>query len=45
MNDKHAMSHVIVKSWPGKTEQQKIRLAEAITCNVMDILRVRVGRL
>lgn len=25
------MPHVIVKLWPGKTEQQKIRLAEAIT--------------
>jgi 4-oxalocrotonate tautomerase len=32
------MPHVIVKLWPGKTEQQKNRLAEAITKNVMDIL-------
>lgn len=32
------MPHVIVKLWPGKTEQQKARLAEAITRNVMDIL-------
>jgi 4-oxalocrotonate tautomerase len=32
------MPHVIVKLWPGKTEQQKIRLAEAITKDVMDIL-------
>lgn len=32
------MPHVIVKLWPGKSEQQKIRLAEAITKNVMDIL-------
>jgi 4-oxalocrotonate tautomerase len=33
------MPHVIVKLWPGKTEQQKNRLAEAITKNVMDILQ------
>jgi 4-oxalocrotonate tautomerase len=32
------MPHVIVKLWPGKTEQQKTRLAEAITKGVMDIL-------
>ena len=32
------MPHVIVKLWPGKSEQQKIRLAEAITKDVMDIL-------
>lgn len=32
------MPHVIVKLWPGKTEQQKIRLAEAITKDVMDVL-------
>ena len=32
------MPHVIVKLWPGKSEQQKNRLAEAITKNVMDIL-------
>lgn len=32
------MPHVIVKSWPGKSDQQKTRLAEAITKNVMDIL-------
>ena len=31
------MPHVIVKLWPGKSEQQKTRLAEAIT-KVMDIL-------
>jgi 4-oxalocrotonate tautomerase len=31
------MPHVIVKLWPGKSEQQKARLAEAITKNVMDI--------
>ena len=33
------MPHVIVKLWPGKTEQQKNRLAEAITKNVMNILQ------
>ena len=32
------MPHVIVKLWPGKSEQQKARLAEAITKSVMDIL-------
>ncbi len=32
------MPHVIVKLWPGKSEQQKRRLAEAITKDVMDIL-------
>ncbi len=32
------MPLVIVKLWPGKSEQQKNRLAEAITKNVMEIL-------
>ena len=32
------MPHVIVKLWPGNSEQQKTRLAEAITKNVMDVL-------
>ncbi len=32
------MPHVIVKLWPGKSDQQKTRLAEAITKDVMDIL-------
>jgi len=32
------MPHVIVKLWPGKSEQQKTRLANAITQDVMDIL-------
>jgi 4-oxalocrotonate tautomerase len=32
------MPHVIVKLWPGKTEQQKKQLAEAITKDVMNIL-------
>ena len=32
------MPHVIVKLWPGKSEEQKARLAEAITRDVMDVL-------
>jgi 4-oxalocrotonate tautomerase len=32
------MPHVIVKLWPGESEQQKARLAEAITKAVMEIL-------
>ncbi len=32
------MPHVIVKLWPGKSEQQKARLAEAITKDVMSVL-------
>lgn len=32
------MPHVIVKLWPGKSEQQKKRLADAITKDVMRIL-------
>jgi 4-oxalocrotonate tautomerase len=32
------MPHVIVKLWPGKSEQQKTRLAEAITKDVINIL-------
>ena len=32
------MPHVIVKLWPGKSKDQKKRLAEAISRNVMDIL-------
>jgi hypothetical protein len=32
------MPHVIVKLWPGKSQQQKTRLAEAITKEVMEIL-------
>jgi 4-oxalocrotonate tautomerase len=33
------MPHVIVKLWPGKSEQQKAQLAAAITEDVMKILR------
>jgi len=32
------MPHVIVKLWPGKSEQQKIRLAEGIAKHVMNVL-------
>ena len=32
------MPHVIVKLWPGKSEQQKVRLAEAIVKDVTDVL-------
>ena len=32
------MPHVIVKLWPGKSEQQKTRLAEAIVTDVMNVL-------
>lgn len=32
------MPHVIVKLWPGKSEQQKTRLAEEIAKSIMDIL-------
>ena len=31
------MPHVIVKLWPGKSDRQKTRLAEAITKDVMNI--------
>jgi len=32
------MPHVIVKLWPGKSEQQKRRLAEAIARDVATVL-------
>jgi 4-oxalocrotonate tautomerase len=32
------MPHVIVKLWPGKSEQQKIQLAKAIVKDVMNVL-------
>jgi 4-oxalocrotonate tautomerase len=32
------MPHVIVKLWPGKSEQQKTRLAEKITKDVIEVL-------
>ena len=33
------MPHVIVKLWLGKSEQQKTRLAAAITKDVTDVLQ------
>lgn len=32
------MPHVIVKLWPGKSEQQKAKLADAIARDVMSVL-------
>ena len=32
------MPHVIIKLWPGKSEQQKSELAEKITRDVMEVL-------
>ena len=32
------MPHVIVKLWPGKSEQQKERLADTIAKDVMEVL-------
>jgi 4-oxalocrotonate tautomerase len=31
------MPHVIVKLWPGKSQEQKHRLAERITKDVMEV--------
>ncbi len=35
------MPHVVVKLWPGKSEKQKIRLAEEIVKDVMTVLHYR----
>ena len=32
------MPHVVVKLWPGKSEQQKAQLTEAIVNDVMNVL-------
>ena len=32
------MPHVVVKLWPGKSEQQKIQLAEAIVKDLMSVM-------
>jgi 4-oxalocrotonate tautomerase len=32
------MPHVVVKLWPGKSDQQKARLTEKITQDVMEVL-------
>jgi 4-oxalocrotonate tautomerase len=37
-DEERAMPHVIVKLWPGKSEHQKRRLAEAITKDVATVL-------
>ena len=42
------MPHFVVKLWPGKSEQQKTRLAQEITDSVMSVLNygtqsVRLG--
>src|SRR5437870_4509759 len=36
--EERTMPHVIVKLWPGESEQQKRRLAEAITRDVTTVL-------
>jgi 4-oxalocrotonate tautomerase len=33
------MPHIIVKLWPGKTEQQKRKLADEITRSVTSVLK------
>jgi 4-oxalocrotonate tautomerase len=35
------MPHVIVKLWPGKSEQQKVRLTEEIIKDAMKVLSYR----
>lgn len=37
------MPHVIVKLWPGKSDQQKARLADKVTKDVMDVLNYGEG--
>lgn len=34
------MPHVIVKLWPGKSEMEKLQLAEKITEDILDVLNV-----
>ena len=36
-NPETKMPHVIVKLWPGKTEEQKQQLADQITRDVMEV--------
>jgi 4-oxalocrotonate tautomerase len=38
LSKERAMPHVVVKLWPGKSEQQKQRLAEKIAKDVMEVL-------
>lgn len=40
---KETMPHVIVKMWPGRSEQDKLRLAEAIVDDVVEIVGVGEG--
>ena len=32
------MPHIVVKLWPGRSEEQKVRLAEQIVKDVMEVL-------
>lgn len=41
--EKENMPHVIVKLWPGPSEQEKIRLAEAIVRDVVENVGVGEG--
>jgi 4-oxalocrotonate tautomerase len=36
-NRENPMPHIIVKLWPGKTEEQKQQLADRITKDVMEV--------
>jgi 4-oxalocrotonate tautomerase len=36
--EERVMPHVIVKLWPGKSEQQKVRLADEIVKDVTKVL-------
>jgi hypothetical protein len=38
------MPHVVVRLWPGKSEEQKTRLANQIARDVMDILTTEKSR-
>ena len=37
------MPHVVVKLWPGKSDDQKARLADKIARDVMDVLNYGEG--
>ena len=37
------MPHGIVKPWPGKSEEQKIRLSEEIVKDVIGVLNCKEG--
>ena len=41
--EKGTMPHVIVKLWPGKSEEQKRQLADAIVKDVVDIMESSEG--